>query len=678
MKLETLELTNFRQFKNGKIDFSTDQDRNVTVIHGQNGAGKTTLLNAFTWVLYEEANFDTREDRLVNEGQITKAAPGSTLTVKVQLTFFHENDRYRATRTVDYTKQNNQDLDGEMGNPSFSLEQQSSPGNWDRLSEGQKRVKQILPDRLRSLFFFDGEDIEELAGVDNQEQIQKAIQNIMGLTILERSISHLKQVADEFEAEYREYADDEVEELFRNRDKLEQRIEKKTDQIQTRKDKRDELSDRIEEITTQLENIDESSDLEQALQAAKEERSSVNTELEAVDSTLSSELTKGGTLALALPVIKETSADLEELQENDLLGSEVSADFLDTLLDRGKCVCGRPLEEHSMYYERVEDLKSEVGVSDIGETAVRLIAAAEHADEDYRDLEKTLLESLERRHTLADELAETKQKIADLEQELDNLTLPGDSGTKSPAELKKEREEAEAQRESVSQDIGMLIEQRKGLEDDLDAVSADLENAREEQEQATLAKKRWRAALQTRAEIESSFNKVQNAVRKLADQRVSTMFESIAHKDLSAEITDEFELRIRQRVGDQWTELSKGTGETQIASLAFIGSLVAIARERYEKDTQSSYFTGGIYPIVMDSPFGALDDDHRRQVARLIPDLGSQIIVLVTDAQWGGPVESEMEDISGAMYTLDFDDGTGDGNYPETRIRTEKALKVDY
>jgi DNA sulfur modification protein DndD len=64
-------------------------------------------------------------------------------------------------------------------------------------------------------------------------------------------------------------------------------------------------------------------------------------------------------------------------------------------------------------------------------------------------------------------------------------------------------------------------------------------------------------------------------------------------------------------------------------------------------------------------------------VARLIPDLGNQIIVLVTDAQWGGPVASEMEEIAGAMYTLDFDDGTGDGNYPETRIRTESALGVN-
>ena len=677
MKLETLELTNFRQFKDGRIDFSTDEDRNVTVIHGQNGAGKTTLLNAFTWVLYEAVDFDTREERLVNEGQITKAASGNTVTVEVRLTFLHENDRFRATRTVGYTKRNADDLDGEMGNPSFSLEHQSSTGDWTRLSDGQTRVKQILPDRLRNLFFFDGEDIEELAGVDNQEQIQKAIQNIMGLTILERSMSHLKDVAAGFESEYREYADDDVEGLFKERDKLEKQIEKKDSQIQSRQQKRDDLNDRVTEITAQLESIDESRELEQALQAAKKQRETIEAELEDVDSTLGSELTKGATLTLALPVITETAVDLEELQENDLLSTEVSADFLDTLLERGKCVCGRPLEEHSMYYERVVDLKSEVGVSNIGETALRLIAAAEHANDDYRDFQETLVNLLERRRDLKDELAASEQEIADLERELDDLTLPTDSGSKSPAELKKEREEAEAQRESISQNIGMLTEQRNGLDEDLAEVTSELENAREEQEQAKIAKKRWRATLQTRAEIESSFNKLQNAVRKLADQRVSSMFESIAHKDLDAEITDEFELRIRQRVGDQWTELTKGTGETQIASLAFIGSLVAIARERYEKDTESSYFTGGIYPIVMDSPFGALDDDHRRQVARLIPGLGNQVIVLVTDSQWGGPVESEMEGIAGSMYTLDFDDGTGDGNYPETRIRTETATRVD-
>jgi hypothetical protein len=38
-------------------------------------------------------------------------------------------------------------------------------------------------------------------------------------------------------------------------------------------------------------------------------------------------------------------------------------------------------------------------------------------------------------------------------------------------------------------------------------------------------------------------------------------------------------------------------------------------------------FQGGIYPIVMDSPFETLDENYRTQVAQAIPILSPQVIV---------------------------------------------------
>jgi hypothetical protein len=40
-----------------------------------------------------------------------------------------------------------------------------------------------------------------------------------------------------------------------------------------------------------------------------------------------------------------------------------------------------------------------------------------------------------------------------------------------------------------------------------------------------LAERRWQAAEQARRSLESSFEQLQNAVRKLADQRVGSMFD---------------------------------------------------------------------------------------------------------------------------------------------------------
>lgn len=50
MLLQSIELQNFRQFINEKIDFSTDPERNVTLIIGENGTGKTTFAQAFSGV----------------------------------------------------------------------------------------------------------------------------------------------------------------------------------------------------------------------------------------------------------------------------------------------------------------------------------------------------------------------------------------------------------------------------------------------------------------------------------------------------------------------------------------------------------------------------------------------------------------------------------------------------
>jgi DNA sulfur modification protein DndD len=58
------------------------------------------------------------------------------------------------------------------------------------------------------------------------------------------------------------------------------------------------------------------------------------------------------------------------------------------------------------------------------------------------------------------------------------------------------------------------------------------------------------------------------------------------------------------------------------------------------------------FPIVMDSPFGSLDANSRRHIARTIPKLANQLIVLVTKTQWRVEVEEEIADKIGKEYVL--------------------------
>ena len=47
MLIKKITLRNFRQYMNTEISFSTDPEKNVTLIKGDNGTGKTTLAQAF-------------------------------------------------------------------------------------------------------------------------------------------------------------------------------------------------------------------------------------------------------------------------------------------------------------------------------------------------------------------------------------------------------------------------------------------------------------------------------------------------------------------------------------------------------------------------------------------------------------------------------------------------------
>ena len=91
------------------------------------------------------------------------------------------------------------------------------------------------------------------------------------------------------------------------------------------------------------------------------------------------------------------------------------------------------------------------------------------------------------------------------------------------------------------------------------------------------------------------------------------------------------------------TDVAQSTGQRQITSLVFIASLVALARQRGKIPTILRGLSGAEYPMVMDSPFGQLSTRFRSGVARWIPNLAPQVIILVSHTQFEGPVADELK-----------------------------------
>jgi DNA sulfur modification protein DndD len=671
MRLYRLNIQNFRQFRSGSISFATGEDANVTVMHGQNGSGKTTLKNALTWVLYEKVDFELRPTKLASQGALAEVDVGETIQVEVSLEFEHEETDYELIRWAEYQKQSANDFEGQIVDEGLSLSYDNPDGSRGSRNNPQDAIKQILPDRLSDLFFFDGEYINRLSETRSQDEIREAIQNIMGLTIIERSIRHLESVEDRFENELEASANTELREYIERRQELKTTREDREQALEAADETKSTLKAEIQDIKSKLERIDDSADLEGDRRELEADLEDFEQQVENTNDEIEETISKQGLLPFAMPAVEATAKGLDRLREEGTLPSEVSNQFIDGLLEEGECICGRPLEPGTEHYREVEALKSDAVADGFDQAAMRIISHLTDLGSEQEAYFDTIEELLQRRSDLRDEEQAIAEELSEISAQLERLDTIDPKTGETPAELESARDVKAEKLESIKKEIVRHEVNLEELDEDLADINGKIDEAREDAKEAKLARKRMRAAESVRRQLKASFDDLQSRVRTWSNKLVEETFDEIATKEYKAEITDEFELRIKDQLQDEYLEVEKSRGERQIASLTFIGSLVNIARERYESSGDSEYFSGGIYPLVMDSPFGALDDTHRREVSRVIPTLAEQVVVLVTDSQWRGPVANELGDLSAEQYNLIFDDGDESGTYPQTTIERE-------
>jgi len=156
MKLLWLSVRNWRQFEGEaqKIEFASDPDRNVTVIHGANGSGKTALLNALTWAFHGHlTDALAMHDNLVNRRAIAEAKPGERVDAVVNVRFEHGDRVYDLKRTASVIRGETPTEWTEL-EPTLSLLSAGPDGHWKPVKpeESQDVIVRIMPDQLLQYF----------------------------------------------------------------------------------------------------------------------------------------------------------------------------------------------------------------------------------------------------------------------------------------------------------------------------------------------------------------------------------------------------------------------------------------------------------------------------------------------------------------------------------------------
>lgn len=663
MELVRLTIENFRQFHGvQEIEFAAKTDENITVIHGANGSGKTTLLNVFTWMFYDTVTLP-QPDSVASFRALAEVTPGDRVTVRSELVFHHEGTQYTFARQQAIERDTGDDLAGTKIDEEVTLEYLGQHGNRKQRSNPSMAIKQIMPKRLREVFFFDGETIDKMVA-DDQDRVQEAIRNIMGLEILDRAERHLNYVRRKFQSEMEQHGSEEMQELLRNQAQIESNIEQREQELDNVEESRKEASEELDSVDERLETNRESRRLQQKRDQIESGLASIDDDIDDMNDRIGDLTAASGQLPFAVPAIEQTAEMLNEKRQNGEIHSQIKQVLVDDLLERGECICERPLANGSDSRQSVAQYREQAGSTELEEAAMqisgRLSELGASQESFYADLDEALAE----RSNLKNERRELRETLDEVSDQLKDTD-------EDIAKLENRREELKDDIQRSDKEIGRIESQIDDLESELSAVQRDITDAEEENELSERANRRTQTAIYLRDRVSGLHEQFQDQVRRSVNDRVNDLYRQILAKDYFIEVSEAYKLEFLRSVkGNPDQTVPVSTGERQVASLAFISSLVSLARERAESDQDSAYFSGGIYPVVMDSPFGALDPEYQEEVSQVVPEMADQVMVMLTDSQWSDEVSGEMGPRAGSEYDLIYHDSDEDGvEYEYTEIR---------
>ncbi len=647
MKLMSIRLYNFRQFygKTPEIILSSGE-RNTTIIHGNNGAGKTTLLNAFTWVLYEKftAAFAS-EDNLVNKRAITETNYKDSVECWVEVGFEHDNKRYQAKRLCRAYKT---EAGVEQGKSELYLQIAGDDGRWVLPPQHPEDIiGRILPVSLHQYFFFDGERIEQIVRSDKKTEIADATRTLLGVEVLNRSIKHLGEAKKSLEAELAVIGDFETRKLLKEQSKLEQESSN--------------LLNRLLEIDKELENQDElkktlgnrllelsgAKDLQQLRDELEGKEKLIREQLKQAKDTLKRAISTRGYTVLLGEVTAEFRGIVAQLREKGELPVGIKKQFVGDLLNEGRCICGTQLIAGTHAHHEVTGWMDKAGIADVEETAIRMGAQVD-------ELNKQVPEFWEEVDRQQANIARWRTELSGIETQLDDIrkklrTFPSED----IQQLQKRFDETEAKIKEITLEKGANQQKIERLKLDIDAKVKQIAKYKLNEAKQILAQRRIAATQEAVERLKEAKNRLDAQFRSSLEQRVQEIFSQVSFTPYIPKLSDKYELTLIENTAGYEATVAASTGENQILSLSFIGGIIGRVREWIQENALLAP-DSSTFPVVMDSPFGSLDEIYRRQIAKTLPQLANQLVILVTKTQWRGEVEQEMIKHMGKEYVLAY------------------------
>lgn len=630
MIIHKLEMYNFRQYIGLQtVEFSTDPDKNVTVLIGVNTSGKTTIIRAFEWCLYGKNGFE--DTVLLNSEVRDNMNVGDTQDVWVVITFSHEDSNgqkmYTLKRKFTYlcnerTKAEGKLVVGVNKKPveDLTLEYLQADGQTKtaiRRENILESIDRVLPQDLSDYFFFGG---ERISGIANRADLSKAVRGLMRLDVLENARDHIKEVLKIFSSRIDTSGDSKAQAARESLETAKKRLQQYIDARDNAQAEMEYYQKQENELSVELSK----SNVEQ-VKEAKLERDRIARALSGEETRLKNAIRAYVDLFnrrpyafFGMPAIKKSLEMLQNINDQVECVPGMNQDSIDYLLQRGTCICGTHLDPGSKPYQLVMQERRKLPPETIGAVVMNY----KNKSEGYLSGSESFFTDLEEKFK---EIRSIQREIGILEEKAEkqsNLIID-DTDAKI---IENKRRNAHARYLEVKSDYDQAVRDIGGCERDIknceDAIAKYAKNSTKNQRlvryitYATLVQD-W---------LTETYQEKESKVRTELQQRVNDNFAKMYHGERSILIDDKY----RVKYADITTEESDGL--KAVKSFAFIASLVSMAKDKILDDEDMQL--GQVYPLVMDAPFSNVDEIHIDNICKILPKTANQVIMAVMQKDW--------------------------------------------
>jgi len=645
MLLKSLQLRNFRQFQDEKIIFSTDLDKNVTIIIGNNGTGKTTFFQAFFWCLYGVVEF--KDKFLLNNKVVSNMLPGETQDVKVILSLIHSEIEYEITREQRY-KMNSA---GKLIAFNTTLNvwyKRDGQQEFLKQLEIEPRIKEILPKELSKYFFFDGERIEKLSkeiqSGKKSSEFSDAVKGLLGLSSLSAAINHLKPTKNgligNYENSYNSRSNADIKEYTEKIIKYENDLNKINQKLETNK-----KDVKIIEIRKkQLEQkINEYKDGEELLKEKNKNIKSRNDLIEfndLIEKRTIEEFNLKSNLFFSGPMIKDAMNILKKCEFIDKDIPNIHSNTIKHLIEKKECLCGTPLEIGSKEYSNLIKLLEYLPPQSIGISVGQFSKECQFKLNNIPNLFALYSDNLKIIENNKDSIDEFNEKIGLLNKNLE--------GKKNIAPFQIELSKCEKTIREKNEENEELLKKHG-------AISTKMERNKTERKKLALLDESNKKIEQYKAyawymydELRKYYAKKETEIRGELESEINSIFKDIYHGGMSLTIDDKYKIQVRVDEYNRFYNVETSTAQSISVIFAFITGIIKIARSSLNVDSEN-LLQAEPYPLVMDAPLSALDKNLIESVSKAIPSIAEQVIIFIKDTD-GEIAKEHMKDIIGYEY----------------------------